>query len=406
MLLKLVLPLASFAVSPVVIIPGDGSSQLEARLDKPKTVAWYCSKKTDWFRLWLDTSNLLGATSCWADNIKLFYDEEKDELSNNLGVETRVPDFGGTSGLEELDPNIPGHATAAFRKMVMDMVDAGYVRNSTVRGAPYDFRYAPSSPVGAQFIQSLKMLIEETYKSTGARVSLISHSMGCLQTLYFLQQQPQTWKDNFIERWIPLAGVWAGAAKELRLHASGDNEGLPVDPLKVREEQRTYETNFWLAPVPRWFGDQVLVSTPKRNYSAQDYDTFFDDIGFPAGKKLYQRVANLTSAVEAPGVDVVCMYGSGVDTPLLLNYADGNFDNQPKVINGDGDGTVNAVSLKLCQRWTEDGAQSRSAKIMEFPKVTHSGMLTDDAVLKALYKELGMTTKVVGLEQKLPEIQV
>merc|ERR1719387_103472 len=100
------------------------------------------------------------------------------------------------------------------------------------------------------------------------------------------------------------------------------------------------------------------------------------------------------------------MYGTGVDTPLLMKYGDGDFDKQPEVINGDGDGTVNAFSLKLCQRWTEDGAQTRSAKIMEFPKVTHSGMLTDESVLKALYKEVGIKTKTVELEQKFPEIQV
>jgi len=276
---------ASAAPAPVVIIPGDGSNQLEAKLDKPSTVSWLCSKKADWFRIWLSTANLLGATSCWADNIKLVYDEKRDVLSNNAGVETRVPDFGGTGALEELDPDVPFHATAAFRKIVLAMVDAGHKRNVTVRGAPYDFRYAPSSPQGAQYTDKLKALIEETAEATGKRVSLLSHSMGCLQALYLLSKQTQEWKDKFIEKWIPLSGPFGGAAKEWRLLASGDNEGLPVDALTIREEQRSYETNFWLAPVPRWFGDQVMVSTPKRNYTAQDYDAFFDDIGYSAGKK-------------------------------------------------------------------------------------------------------------------------
>merc|ERR1712137_1503842 len=100
------------AIVPVVIVPGDGSNQLEAKIDKPSTVSHLCSKKADWFRLWLDTSNLLFATDCWADNIKLLYDESKDVLTNNVGVQTRVPDFGGTSSFEELDPGVPFHATA------------------------------------------------------------------------------------------------------------------------------------------------------------------------------------------------------------------------------------------------------------------------------------------------------
>merc|ERR1712176_1284447 len=192
----------------------------------------------------------------------------------NVGVQTRVPDFGGTSAFEELDPSVPLHGTAAFYKMVQKFTDAGLVKNKTLRGAPYYFRYAPSSSIGAKYINDLKLLIEETVKATGQRANLVSHSMGCLQTLYLLNQQTQEWKDRFTEKWVPLSGPYGGAAKEVRLHASGDNEGLPVSALTIREEQRSYETNFWLAPVPQWFGDRVLVTTSTRNYTAQDYDDF------------------------------------------------------------------------------------------------------------------------------------
>jgi len=380
------------AIIPVVIVPGDGSNQLEAKIDKPSTVSWRCSKKADWFRLWLDTSSLLLATECWADNIKLIYDEDADTLKNNVGVETRVPDFGGTSAFEELDPSLPAHASAAFRDMVQALVGAGLVKNVTLRGAPYDFRYAPSSPLGARYIEELKQLIEQTADTAGSRVSVVSHSMGCLQTLYLLNHQTQEWKDKYIEKWIPLAGPFGGSATELRLHASGDSAGLPVNPLTIREEQRSYETNFWLAPVPQWFGNDSLVQTPTRNYSAQDYDSFFDDIGYAPGKKLMKRVQPLTSSVQAPGVDVVCMYSLGVDTPARFVYDTGSFDKQPVVVKGDGDGTVNAISLQLCERWMHTGVQRRSAKVTKFSKISHSGMLTDKSVIDALMEELGLTT--------------
>jgi len=390
---------AAQGLKPIVIVPGDGSNQLEARLDKPKTVAWYCERKSDWFRLWLDTASLLAGTRCWADNIRLVYDERTQELRNNDGVETRVPDFGGTSAFEELDPSVPFHGTAAFRDMVLGLVGAGYTRNASLRGAPYDFRYAPSSPEGARYIRSLKELVEDTSRSNdGSRVVLVSHSMGCLQVHYFLAQQTQSWKDRFVEKWIPLAGPWGGAAKELRLHASGDNQGVPVPSLEIREEQRSYETNFWLAPVPRWFGGQALVTTAGRNYSAQDYGAFFDDIGFPSGKALYRRVEGLTSGVEAPGVDVVCMYGLGVPTPLRFDYGSKGFDEQPSVFNGDGDGTVNDVSSRLCERWARPGAQARPARAVRFSKVSHQGFLTDGAVLASIHRELGLGAPALGAE--------
>merc|ERR1712137_173623 len=302
------------------------------------------------------------------------------------GVETRVPDFGGTSSFEELDPDVPFHGTAAFRAMVQRLVSNGFERNVTLRGAPYDFRYAPSSSVGAQYIQDLKELIEQTVNATGKRARLISHSMGCLQTLYLLNHQSQAWKDKFVEKWIPLAGPFGGSAKEMRLFASGDNEGLPVDSLNVREEQRSYETNFWLAPVPKLFGDQVLVTTSTRNYTAQDYDAFFSDIGFLAGQKLMKRALPLTSEALAPGVDVVCMHSLGVPTPVHFTYDKNGFDQTPKIVNGNGDGTVNEVSLRLCDQWS--GKQTQSVKVVTFANITHSGMLTDEGVLEALLREL------------------
>jgi len=380
----------SKALPPVIIVPGDGSNQIEAKLNKPTTLHWYCEKTSDWFRLWLDITQLVAGTSCWADNIKLVYDEEHDTLANNAGVETRVPDFGGTSALEELDPSVPDHKTGTFYNMVSGLVAAGHVKNSTLRGAPYDFRYAPSSSVGAKFQSDLKELIEETVAAQGQRVSLVSHSMGCLQTLYFLNHQTQEWKDKFIEKWIPISGPFGGSAEEVRLHASGNNEGLPVSPLTIREEQRSYETNFWMLPSPVWFGAQTLVSTPSRNYTAQDYAAFFDDIGFPAGKKLNQRTTGLTSKVEAPGVDVLCLYSLGVDTALSFKYDTAGFDKQPEIFNGDGDGTVNDLSLKLCERWAEPGAQTRPVRSQKFSKILHADMIMKDEVLSVVYKELGL----------------
>lgn len=377
-------------LSPIVIVPGDGSNQLEARFKKETTPSWLCQKQSGWFRLWLKTSDLLLSTSCWADTIKLLYDEENDTLSNNVGVETRVPGFGDTSGIEELDPSVPFHATAAFYQIVEALVKAGYERGVSVRGAPYDFRFAPSSPVGAQYIDDLQRLIEDSVNANKQRATLISHSMGGLQSLFLLARQSQEWKDKFIERWIPIAAPWGGAAKVLRLQASGDNQGLPVDPLEIREEQRSYETNFWLAPVPRWFGDTAIILAKDRNYSAQDYDSFFNDIEFPTGKRLHDRIADLTSAVEAPGVDVACLYSLGVETPAVFDYADKGFDAQPVISNGDGDGTVNSISLKLCDRWVADEKPSHAVKIQRFAGLTHSGMLADDKVIASILQELGL----------------
>lgn len=393
--LPLCLAWASAELSPVVIVPGISSNQLEARLNKPSTVSPDCRKTSDWYRLWLDVVALLNHTDCWADNIRLLYNEEHDVLSNNVGVETRVPDFGATASLEEIDPSLPSHASAVFRNMVIQLVAAGHVVNKTLRGAPYDFRYAPSSPVGAEFIQDLRQLIEDTSRTNGNKpVNLISHSMGCLQVLYLLQHQPSSWKRQFVAKWIPISGAFAGAAAIVRVLASGDNGTLPVPPLKLRTEDRSWETHFWLAPVSSWFQDRVLVTTPERNYTAQDYDAFFEDIGFPAGRKLLRRVAGLTGPTLAqhPGVKVFCLYSYNVPTPESFVYGPGGFENQPQVVAGDGDGSVNEWSLQVCEHWANHSlGKEFPVQTMKFPGIQHGAMIQDDQVVQIVIRELGLT---------------
>lgn len=100
---------------PVVLIPGAGGNQLEARLTsayKPSSLVcnrWYpLGKDPDgWFRIWFDPSVLLRPfTKCFSDRMKIYYDADVDDYRNAPGVETRVPDFGSTESLLYLDPNL------------------------------------------------------------------------------------------------------------------------------------------------------------------------------------------------------------------------------------------------------------------------------------------------------------
>ena len=50
-------------LSPVVTVPGDGSNILEARLNKPSVRHWYCSKSSDWYRLWVTDCTLTVAVA-------------------------------------------------------------------------------------------------------------------------------------------------------------------------------------------------------------------------------------------------------------------------------------------------------------------------------------------------------
>ena len=66
-------PKKDFIVTSVqYLVPGDGGSRIEARLNKTWVPHYFCYKKADWFELWLNVHYLAPeAIDCWADNMRL-----------------------------------------------------------------------------------------------------------------------------------------------------------------------------------------------------------------------------------------------------------------------------------------------------------------------------------------------
>lgn len=74
-------------------------------------------------------------------NFRMKYDNTTRRSYNTHGVITDIRDWGETTSIENLD----GLGIAKyFFGIVHSLVQAGYQRNIDVRGAPYDFRKAPS----------------------------------------------------------------------------------------------------------------------------------------------------------------------------------------------------------------------------------------------------------------------
>lgn len=317
---------------------------------------------------------------CWIDNVILNYDNVTRRTTNQPGVETRVPGWGDPAVVEFLDPS--QHfisATLYFNYLVKALVEVGYERNTTVRAAPYDFRKGPAE--NSQWFADLRHLIEASF--SGTAVTLICHSMGCLMSLLFLQQQSAEWKEKYIMRYITLAGAWGGSVKSVKVFALGDAFGaFALKDSTMREEQISMPSLAFLLPSPHfWNSSDVIVSTPKREYSVADLEDFFTDIGYPTGWEMRKDMMPFLNFTP-PEVETYCLYGTQLPTIEALSYGGDIQTSKPALLTGNGDGTVNLRSLRGCNGWV--GQQKQKVFVTEIPNADHYYFLGSPDVIEKI----------------------
>ncbi len=196
----------------------------------------------------------------------------------------------------------------------------------------------------------------------------MAHSMGGPVSLYFFtgfNGINQAWKDKYIHAYVPLSGAWNGAVSSLQAVISGQTiSGFPfatalttlLDKFFV-PVVRTLESFPWLTPTSSVFGNKVIVSTPSKHYTPNDYEELFGIIGYTNGYRFFHGVQGLLQNYSSPNVQTYCYYGIDVPTPSRLHYKKDfrqgvNTTGQtPSVFYGEGDGIVNIESLKVCRKW-------------------------------------------------------
>ncbi|KYO29480.1 phosphatidylcholine-sterol acyltransferase [Alligator mississippiensis] len=369
----------SNSTPPVILVPGCLGNQLEAKLDKPEVVNWMCYRKTDdYFPIYISLNMFLPlGFDCWIDNTRVVYNRTTRKISSAPGVHIRAPGFGKTYSVEYLDENkVAGY----MHTLVQHLVNNGYVRDKTVRAAPYDWRFGPHQQ--DEYFQKLKAMIEEMHDTYQDRVYLIGHSLGNINILYFLLHQSQAWKDRNIAGFISLGAPWGGAVKSMRVLASGDNQGIPlITNIKLREEQRMSTTSPWMFPTNlAWPETHVFISTPSFNYTYQDYKRYFTDVNLEDGWYMWEDTKDLLKGLPAPGVKVYCLYGTGFPTVETYIY-DWRFPYEDPIdmIYGDGDDTVSTRSMELCKRWRSQ--QKQKVRIFEMHGVDHLNTVFSNTTL-------------------------
>jgi len=393
-------------IYPVIMIPGDGGSRIEARLNKTWVPHYFCYKKADWFELWLNVHYLAPeAIDCWADNMRLRYDNKSRTTHDNEGVEIRVPGWGKPKYVEYLD-SAEDTTGLYFGKIADKLVKTGYVRGRNLFGAPYDFRKAANEL--NPFFSNLTTLAEFAYKSNGnTPVVILTHSMGSVAAHYWLTHKvDQAWKDKHIRALVSLAGPWAGTVRSLKVFAFGDDLGsFWVNTKSLGTQERSNPSLMWLMPSPLLWpaASDVLLQAADVNITTANMKDFFYTFGRPDGWEMYKDIKDLSVKMEAPNVDVFCLHGSGVPTTDKIVYTSNFTANaKAKLMKGEGDGTVNMRSLSACTKWETEMSGRHKFQHHVFNNTEHLQILRDEApseyvkdLISNLNEELRMSEPVI-----------
>ena len=248
-------------------------------------------------------------------------------------------------------------------------------------------------------------MIEDMYSSSNhTKVTLVAHSMGGLVSLHFLTgfiEVDQSWKDKYIHAYVSLNGAWSGSVSALQTVISSADDipdflFLASDLIAdfIVPVVRTFQSLPWLFPKSSVFGNQVLISTPAKDYTANDYEELFGKVGYTNGYRFFQGMQDINPNYPAPNVPTFCFYSNKVPTPLIFAYSkdfDGHTSTiglKAEVTNENGDGTVNIESARVCHKWSSMSSRF-PFRYKVFDHVKHMEIVKNSNVLVEIEKIIG-----------------
>ena len=423
--------------APIIIVPGLAASKLEVKLNRvggqggegdengpPKN----CERVRDWSLTWMNANDLRKGR-CFRDQMRLILEEEEVDVSkssgqwswiirrikggktekkkrirarNVPGVEVRPLQFGGLKGITSmLSLTSSGKWTIAVDKMsklVGGIKEGGWRENSTLFGAPYDWRYAPTAGLKSskKFYDDLTALVERAVRQTGHKSVLVGHSMGSLRITHFLSMKSKKWKNENVKAFISIAAPFGGSLQSVKSILLGDTGGIPFIPDDFFHEiQKTSTSGLWLTPRRQTFGDeQVVLSTPTKNYTVGDVAEALRDGGLHDQATLLEEVLGLDvwKNVKSLGVETICLYSTnvrtfaGVTLDFDLKSINSSAISKPKVsYNYEGDGLVNEKSLRECEHFAD--------QVKTFDGVGHRHILANKEVLDIILSTATISAK-------------
>lgn len=364
---------------PIIFIPGSFCSLLEVRINTTLQPSCPKSFNNKWITLWLNLRLFEPQIlSCFHNIFKLVYNSSSKSFENPPGVETRI------------DPNsIYGSFLTGILweyvgldKFLFHFINKyGYSDGVNIHSIPYDFRRGTTETLSL-FNENLKQLIESTFiQNMNKSVYLISHSTGGSMTLFFLSQQTQSWKDQYVQGWISLSGNIAGEVDNIENLVKGF-----LSPFVPRNIIQTWDFFAWRLPEPIAYGSQrTIIKSPSKNYTSYDILQFLSDLNATELSFIYPQSSSILGSLPAPNVNTYCFYGANVSTPIgYISKSDDFKSNQLETIYGTGDGEQDDTTNMSCQLWNKTMDLKYKLILKGFNEVKHIELVGNDDVLQEI----------------------
>lgn len=277
----------------------------------------------------------------------------------------------------------------------------GYRDGDTLFGAPYDMRHAPPPPgqpseVYSDYFARVKELVQHaSEKNQNKPVILVGHSFGARVVLDFVNSTPLPWRKKYIKHLFLISPAVPTGFTLTLTHLTAGPSVFPIATvpfMELRALWRTFASALVAMPSPVAFGDKPIVITQRKNYSAYDMEDFLLALGFSAEETVpfVKRVLPTMLNVEAPLVPMTYIIGTGIETPEQLVFWEGNFDVPPENVYGNGDGSINLVSLLAFEKELRRQQNQNNApyKFVAIANATHSGIVMQENLLRRVMNEI------------------
>jgi lysophospholipase-3 len=381
-------PQHSPAVNPVVLFPAYTYTRLQVTVSG-QTTDPSCPATGSFEIVAGSTASSAFSSICKDELITLRYRQHSStpiakRFREQPGVTTSIPDFGSTRSAPFYEP------------LYSSLEKAGYVRDTSIRVAGYDFRLTPDQ---GGFLRRTIRLVERTSKDNGGRpVQLVGHSNGPLYIQYLLTHVSPQWKRRYVHGFTALAGNFPGQGVLYPVLFTGldlTDFSFPVTKAKAVSSARMLRTapsTYMSASDPKIFGRREVIVQARstgRSYTPADWPQLFADAHEPVLAEIaghYIGFVKFADRRHFPGVDVSAEKGSGLETVVGAKLADlslGQVVNPATdLLTRDGDINQEDITNEAVAVWAKDRCHRFS--LTDNPGVNHFELPSNPAVLKRL----------------------